>query len=95
MDKDKKEVTQPIQKILSNELVQEIESFIKYPQNHTIDESYNIYEYLQQCNIGDKITYLTNNQLGTCTYKVTNNNNVKDIEQIYSFDMDIDYFDYS
>lgn len=94
--KNTKEVYQPLQKILNNDLVQEIERFIIYPQDYTIYEGDNLEVFFSKCNIGDKITYLTNNQLGTCTYKVIKNRqNNKDIELIHSMNYyDIDYYDY-
>lgn len=63
---------------------------VKEPNNFNIHESQNfdekILELLEEGNIGDTITYITNNQLGVRKYKIINeseNKIIKEIGDIY------------
>ena len=63
---------------------------VKEPNNFNIYEGQNfdekILELLEEGNIGDTITYITNNQLGVRKYRITNeseNKNIKEIGDIY------------
>lgn len=63
---------------------------IKEPNNFNIYEGQNfdqkILELLEQANIGDTVTYITNNQLGVKKYKIINeseNKIIKEIGDIY------------